>query len=145
FRYIGIAPPLSYTTALESNGARLIPNAFADRMPTEPSLNSLLALDVGYFDALPDSEKDEFFSGRRRNPVAEIFRHNGYRIQTMFQNSFFGRRQGPYVDFYGVMSMLGICDQLGGVDGDCLDTASRRPCCGGSHRLMSHGQLYRSA
>jgi hypothetical protein len=110
--YMGLPTPLAYTTALERNGARVIPHAFADREASRPSLNSLLALDVNYWDALPDSVKYGFFTGRRRSPLGEIFRNNGYRIQTMYEDSYFGRAQGPYVDFYGVSKIAGVCDRV---------------------------------
>jgi len=111
-RYIGIGPPLEYTKTLEANGARLLANAFSDGNWTKTTLNAVFALDVDYFDSLSESHKFGFFAGRRRSPLAEIFRHNGYRIQTLYRDNFLGRWQGPYVDFYGVASVGGICNRV---------------------------------
>jgi len=108
-QHLDLPPPLKYTESLVANGARLLPNAFADREPTRPSLNSVFALDIDWFDKLSDAERYAFFTGRRRSPLTEIFRHNGYRIQTMHRTNYFGRRQGPYVDFYGVAAFGSIC------------------------------------
>jgi len=111
-RYFNVPTPLKYSEVLEANQARVLRNAFSDREPTRPSLNSLLALDIDWFDGLADTFRYAFFTGRQPSPVIEIFRHNGYHVQTMHRTFYLGRRQGPYVDFYGVSSVEGVCDHV---------------------------------
>src|SRR5262245_26052973 len=91
-KYFNIPTPLRYDEVLEANQVRVLRNAFADRVPTRPSLNSLLALDIDWFDGLSDAFRLSFFTGRQPSPVVEIFRHNGYRVQTMHRTFYLGRR-----------------------------------------------------
>jgi hypothetical protein len=91
-------------------------NAFADRTPTRPSLNSLLSLDMTHFsEAQQRNEANYFFPGLIPSPLLEIFKHNGYETTTVYRSLYFGKKKGPYVDNYisqivGWDLKMGICE-----------------------------------
>ena len=78
-------------------------NFFADRIPTKGSLNSLLALDIHYYDELKEKNwatADRFFSGGTKSPLFEVFKNNGYETSTYYENKAFGSSKGPFIDNY---------------------------------------------
>jgi len=89
-------------------------NFFSDGDLTKPSLNSLLALDLGHFnDAELARNKDNYFTGLAPSPLFEIFQHNGYETTTLYNSFYFGNKQGPYIDNYRVNSSIlnsGVCE-----------------------------------
>jgi len=90
----------SYHEVLGANFRRL-KNFFADRVPTRQSLNSLLALDISYYDkTLENGTAANFFAGLNPSPLFDIFKHNGYETTTFFRSRYFGQLKGPYVDHY---------------------------------------------
>ena len=87
---------LPYTEVLDDSKAIVYRNAFASRVPTKPSLDSLMRLaHTDYYreDSYP------YFAGRANGPVTQIFHSNGYKIWTGFSNMYLGHK-GPFVDFY---------------------------------------------
>lgn len=97
--YIGLEST-PYHGVLSANFQRFN-NFFADRNHTKISLNSLLALDMDYFDkAFKEKTYLKFFSGRRPSPLLEIFKYNGYETTTYYRSNIFGKFKGPFVDNY---------------------------------------------
>jgi hypothetical protein len=85
-------------------------NMFADKVATRRALNSLLAFDLDYFARF--GKKPGLFSGRIPSPLLEIFKHNGYTTNTLYQNPRFGKEKGPYVDNYFTERGYGVCEFL---------------------------------
>ena len=85
-------------------------NMFADKVATRRALNSLLAFDLDYFARF--GKKPGLFSGRIPSPLLEIFKHNGYTTNTLYQNPYFGKEKGPYVDNYFTERGYGVCEFL---------------------------------
>ena len=54
------------------------------------------------------------FSGWKPSPLLEIFKHNGYTTNTLYQNPYFGSEKGPYVDNYLTDLGNGVCEFLNG-------------------------------
>ncbi|KAB2939019.1 MAG: hypothetical protein K8F92_19160 [Hyphomicrobium sp.] len=101
-----------YADALRGNGFRTFRNSFADRVGTKNFYNSLLALDVRAWDSLPVHEQHKFYNGERPGVLFEVFRGNGYKIQTMYMNPFFGGSKGKYIDAYKVSNGRDICTHV---------------------------------
>jgi len=90
----------AYHEVLDANFQRFR-NFFSDGALTKPSLNSLLALDLGHFkEAAVNKTEYDFFPGLVPSPLFEIFKHNGYETTTLHNNFYFGTIKGPYVDNY---------------------------------------------
>lgn len=85
---------LGYEPLLRSERAILFRNSFASIVPTKRSLNSVMRLAHPDLPGVPD-----YFAGRRDSPLARVFRDNGYKVLTGFDNLYFGTK-GPYVDDY---------------------------------------------
>ena len=85
-------------------------NMFADKVATRRALNSLLAFDLDYFARF--GKKPGLFSGRIPSPLLEIFKHNGYTTNSLYQNPYFGKEKGPYVDNYFTERGYGVCEVL---------------------------------
>ena len=98
---------LPYVETLEHLNMRILHNTFADRVPTNKSLNSILALDLKWWDQL-DSERWLLETGERPGPLYTIFKDNGYSIQFFYSNNRFGPAGTARVDFYGTANS-GIC------------------------------------
>lgn len=116
---------LPYMRALEEGGTRVLRNVFVDRISPpldnraiDPKLyegsrafhNSLLFLDPmvwerhqsgpGYFfKGRNYPGQFHYFAGRRRSPLYEIFKENGYSILVSYDNFYFGS-SGPHIDRY---------------------------------------------
>ena len=102
-------PGVPYDDEVSKAGGRIIPNTFADRIPTKMSLNLFYALDLAYFDAL--KKKNSLISNESLNPVHEIFRKNGYKIGFLYETSYFGHDKG-YLDYYGIAEVDGVCKHI---------------------------------
>ncbi|MDP6530851.1 MAG: hypothetical protein QF375_03085 [Arenicellales bacterium] len=90
---------------------RRFKNMFADKASTIGSLNSLLAFDLDYYNSLGKKKNERhLFSGRKPSPLLEIFKHNGYTTNTLFQRPYFGDKKGPYVDNYFTERGDGVCE-----------------------------------
>ena len=90
---------------------RRFKNMFSDKAPTRGSLNSLLAFDLDYFSKL-NRKRPGLFNGQNPSPLLEIFKHNGYTTNTLYQNPRLGKKKGPYVDNYFTERGDGVCESL---------------------------------
>ncbi len=97
---------VAYVTAFEKANVRFIPNTFADVIPTQFSLNALMAMDMAYYDKIEN--KRSFIRNAVPTPGYEIFRHNGYKLQFMFSNTYFGGGVDN-LDYYGIARKDGLC------------------------------------
>jgi hypothetical protein len=97
---------LPYVDVLKAHGARLIPNVFADLVPTKWSLSTILKVAP---DTVPNY--DGIVTGRIESPLRAIFTANGYTTHFTFWTSFFGRK-GGYLDHYNVFGSYNICSFL---------------------------------
>ncbi len=114
-----------YIEAIKREGLRFVPNTFAENIPTRRSLNLALALDKEHYNTV--SESAGFIRDQVPNPVYEILRHNGYKIQFMYKTSYFGDA-GRKLDFYGVADVQGLCQHVEkkyGFMGYCLDDVQK--------------------
>lgn len=109
-RFLGVEK-LRYVEAIEEANGQILKNVFSEGDNTNMSLNSLLALDVDWWRALPYPESIHLETGRRRSPVYEIFQRNGYRVQFIYSSAYFGPKQFAGVDFYGTADE-GICHHI---------------------------------
>lgn len=100
---------LPYVNEVEKLGGRIIPNAFAERIPTKRSLNSFLAMDLDYYKEVKHPYR--MLTGEVLSPVYESFRRNGYKIGFMYETSYFGGDVGA-LDYYGVARVEGICKHV---------------------------------
>ena len=86
---------------------RRFPNLFVDIIATKNSLYSLLSLDTAVYVSqraalkARGNDPDPFlFSGQNPSPLFGILRNNGYEITTIYTDTYFGNKKGPYVDNY---------------------------------------------
>ena len=92
---------------------RRFPNLFANAVPTQQSLYTLLALDPRVHNSQMAVAPDPgTFSGRNPSPLLGILRENGYETSTLFDYSYFGRRKGPWVDDYVFFRDRTLCNLL---------------------------------
>ena len=95
--------------------ARRFRNLFANGDGTSASFGALMALDLDIYlngRRLALGEP-RYFSGRDPSPLIWIMRENGYETTSIYNDTFFGRRQGPYIDNYIVnRKKWGICSLL---------------------------------
>lgn len=78
-------------------------NAFTLAFPSKESLNSLLAFDQeNYLNLKEKNLHLNFFNGLQESPLLKIFRNNNYEITTFYDNFWFGRHKGKFVDNYVV-------------------------------------------
>ena len=125
-KYLEIPPGiLGYARFLNNGEFRVFKNAFVDRIAypspqrqIDPFFsdgsrafhNSLLLLDPNLWERQTGNlshlhrgydfpGQTHYFSGRRRSPVYEIFKENGYQIFVSYQSEYFGRK-GPHIDEY---------------------------------------------
>ena len=87
-------------------------NMFSDSPTTIGSLSSLLAFDFNYYKKVGEKDWRSLFSGRAPSPLLEIFKHNGYTTNTLYQFPRFGIEKGPYVDNYFTERGDGVCEVL---------------------------------
>ena len=96
--------------------ARRFRNLFANSVPTTLSFNTLMALDVeillGYH-RQAGGAGPSYFSGHDLSPLVWIMRENDYETTAIFNDAFFGHRQGQYIDNYIInRKEWGICARL---------------------------------
>ena len=97
-----------YSIALKEN-FHSFKNMFADVVPTRGSLNALLAFDRDYFANLAIEERSELYSGNVLSPLSEIFKHNGYTINTLYASYYLGNTKGPFIDNYFIGVPFTVC------------------------------------
>lgn len=71
-----------------------ISNALSFHVPTQQSLNSIMRLDQS-----SQNLTTNLFAGREPSILGEVFKENGYKVNTGFSNLYFGKK-GPFVDEY---------------------------------------------
>jgi hypothetical protein len=103
-------PP--YIDTIEHLDLRLLRNTFANRVPTNRSLNSILAMDVDWYDATKGREKKLFDTGELPSPLYTIFKENGYSIQFIYSSAYFGPPKKARIDYYGRAVKGGICTHI---------------------------------
>ena len=98
---------------------RRFPNLFVDAIATKHSLYTILSLDPSVYASQRDAlaargnDPDPFlFSGQNPNPLFGILRDNGYEITTAYTDTYFGNKQGPYVDNYIKIDKHTVCGLL---------------------------------
>ena len=98
---------------------RRFPNLFVDAVATKHSLYTILSLDSSVYASqraalkARGNDPDPFlFSGQNPSPLFRILRNNGYEITTIYINTYFGNKKGPYVDNYVMLSAYTVCDLL---------------------------------
>ena len=92
---------------------RRFPNLFANARTTKPSLYTVLALDPQVYRSWrPEVYDPRAFAGQRPSPLLDILHRNGYETTTLYHNSFFGRRKGPWVDNYVYFQDRTLCGLL---------------------------------
>lgn len=94
--YLGIEK-LDYISLLEEKGARFFNNTFSDEDATKKALNMILFLDPAIWEGNVDANSMAF-SGLSPSPVFEIFRNNGYKIDTSYGGNYLLR--GKYIDHF---------------------------------------------
>jgi hypothetical protein len=62
-----------------------------------------------YYDTLPPFNGG-LMQGMNPSPLIQIFKHNGYEVSTIYKNSYFGSKKGPYVDHYEFNRTFSVCD-----------------------------------
>jgi hypothetical protein len=98
---------------LERHGLTRIKNAFSSAVPTRHSYDALLNL--GLVPTLDQDEDDRRHSlaGTKESAVFDILRANGYQIETVTEDSKFGRARGPFIDRMTIAMPSSICkDEL---------------------------------
>ena len=92
---------------------RRFPNLFANGDGTKQTLYALLALDPRVHDSQVDVLDDpRTFSGQHPSPLLGILRGSGYETSTVYHDTYFGRRKGPWVDNYVYFVDRTLCGLL---------------------------------
>lgn len=86
---------ISYEKALRDENALILTNGFVADAPSIPSLNAVMKLDDR-----ENFQGNDYVSGLKNSPLAQIFRENGYELETGASIPFYFGRQGPFVDSY---------------------------------------------
>lgn len=89
-------PSVPYEALLLKEDVILFNNAFASRVPTKESLNSIMRL--AHQDFYNEARYD-YFSGMANSPITQIFNSNGYEISNGNANDGLGTK-GIYVSNY---------------------------------------------
>ena len=93
-------PYFAYHKVLDDNFYKF-KNAFTLAFPSKESLNSLLAFDQKKYLLLKKKERHmDFFTGEIESPLLNIFKNNNYELSTFYDNFWFGRNKGKYIDNY---------------------------------------------
>lgn len=100
---------------------RRFENFFANAIFTRHSIGTVLALDERDYGAMLQhvvatvKDADSYpmlFSGHHPSRLLEIFKKNGYETTTVYQDTYFGNRKGPYVDRYFTIRNRTVCGLL---------------------------------
>ena len=78
-------------------------NVFTLAFPSRESLNALLSFDQKkYLSLKKENRHYDFFIGKQQSPLLKIFRDNNYELTTFYDNFWFGRNKGNFIDHYYV-------------------------------------------
>ena len=92
---------------------RRFPNFFGNADSTRRTLHTVLALDPQVHNSQTARGRDPMtFSGWSPSPLLGILRSNGYETSTLLDNSYLGRRKGPWVDDYVYFQNRTLCNLL---------------------------------
>ena len=92
---------------------RRFPNLFVNGVSTLQSLYTVLALDPQVHNSQMAAVRNPgTFSGQSPSPLLGILRGSGYETSTLFNNSYLGRRKGPWVDDYVYFQNRTLCNML---------------------------------
>ena len=93
---------------------RRFPNLFANGSDTKQTLYTLLALDPRVHESQEAAVgfDTRTFAGQHPSPLLGILRRSGYETSTLFQNTYFGRRKGHWVDNYVYFEDRTLCSLL---------------------------------
>ena len=93
---------------------RRFPNLFSNSVPTTSFYRVLMALDLGLF--LDHREvtgsSPDYFAGHDLSPLVWIMKENGYETTSIFNDTFFGYRQGRGIDNYIINRKGTVCSLL---------------------------------
>lgn len=93
--------------------ARRFRNLFTNSVSTTNAVNTLMALDLEIYLGHSEKGPPRYFSGGSLSPLVWIMRENGYETTTIYDNTFFGRSKGPYIDNYIInRKSWGLCALL---------------------------------
>ena len=106
-KYMDIDPP-AYLGVIARHGGRMLPNTFAEAVPTKFSLSSVLMLRANVTDM------DNVVNGFRNAPLRRVLRDSGYETTFTFELSFFGHGKGPFLDHYNIHRPYSLCDFIRG-------------------------------
>ena len=88
-------------------------NLFANAVPTKISFNALMALDQDIYRENRESRRlPNYFAGHDLSPLIWLLRLNGYETTSIYQDTYFGRAQGPHIDNYAVNKRSALCSLL---------------------------------
>ena len=95
---------------------RRFENFFVNSLYTMHSLQVILALDERWYLSAQQrrrsTEDIALFSGGHPVPLFRILRNNGYETHTAYEDSFFGKTKGPFVDHYFTANAPTLCQLL---------------------------------
>ena len=98
---------------------RRFPNFFSNAPDTEHSLSSLLALDLHVYSGQLNALKKRgagsrafLFSGQNPSPLLDLLHRNGYETTSIYGDTFFGNKKGPYIENYITINNSTICNML---------------------------------
>lgn len=110
-RYLQLEQPPLFRGLIERD-FRIFPNVFSEGNATRASWHAMLSMEADYAVTISKTlGKGQLFSGSKASPFFDIFRHNGYKITSLYKNSYLGPSKGPYVDRYIIAAPFSPCDK----------------------------------
>ena len=118
-KYMGLETT-SFHDLFESRFRRF-PNFFANAIYTRHSLGTLLSLDTRNYILMGKKVEAKtgnlsfdpmLFSGQSQSSLFRILKNNGYEIATAYEDEFFGKRKGAFVDHYFTGGNRVVCNLL---------------------------------
>lgn len=100
---------------------RRFENFFVDAVSTRYSLGTLLALDERHYATMWREVRAKtdnrawdpmLFSGQSPSPLFRLLKNNGYETATAYEDEFFGKRKGAFVDHYYTGGRHVVCGLL---------------------------------
>ena len=99
----------AYLDVLAKHNGKIIPNLFADEVPTKlhwARVMTILPLSKG--------RPGDYLLGLRPTALLEILRHNGYETHFSYSNGYFGPKKGPLLTTYAFRRPYSTCTFLRG-------------------------------
>ena len=107
-----------YLNILLQNDAVMVPNAFTHLPKTYGAFSSLLALDIEWYRSLYGDKQNyggEMIAGGQWTPTYDVFDHNGYDLQLVYESDFFLsplRNESQNVNYWYKTSGQGFCKHI---------------------------------